>query len=149
MFYGYHFTTIENWIKIQKIGYIEPYEIKNDVTKLPFSTKGIWLWQRLLTREELLGCCIYQFFKKGSLEFILLKVPYTKTEGSILFGEPGMYYLCEHNYVDVSLNLHKNVPAIIKLNKIFLEDITVEDKYDFLDCIPRRIPHKGEILKCR
>ena len=143
MYYGYHFTTLENWTKILKKGYIKPYQIKNDTVKLPFDIKGVWIWERCLSREELLGCCIFQFFKKGALSFVNIEVPYEQKSNSILFANKTQYYTMDHNYLDCPLNLHVNVPAVVGLNKIKIEEFRQVEYFHLVDCIPHKI---GEIL---
>jgi hypothetical protein len=78
---GYHYTSYENWIKIQKDGLV-PYKIKKlelleYFDKFP---KAVWVWEKKQNATGHAGTLIFQASSKGTFKVVLLRVKYTDAD---------------------------------------------------------------------
>lgn len=135
---GYHFTSKSNWDTIKYEG-LQCYNISEEKRinlrqKGVDCEKGIWLWERKLDARETLGCCIYQFERKGDLEIVELEINFKYIDTNILFFN-NKYISIKHNYYECKNNLHDDTPAVLAIKNIKPEEIKLVRVYNLLDCV--------------
>lgn len=74
--FGYHFTTSENWQKIQRWGLITSLIDDAKIRELSGSQDGIWIYNEPLEDDELLGCLIWLMGQKRTDTICELKIEF-------------------------------------------------------------------------
>jgi hypothetical protein len=85
---GYHYTSLSNWEKILKKGYMIPYHIENDgiLTAFPDGVNGIWLWENNPKGLSHAGNIFLQASRKAETQVVKLRV-YYREENRLTYGE--------------------------------------------------------------
>jgi hypothetical protein len=79
---GYHYTSFDNWLQIQKEGLI-PYEIHKQELEKYFPHRklmGIWVWTGRFYGEPHAGSVIYQVAYRATPHVVLLSVGYDEKD---------------------------------------------------------------------
>ena len=130
---GYHYTSIENYKRIQEVGLI-PYQIsKPDLQPFfPSGICGVWIWASDLTRETQVGSILWQLMTKASTTVVKLRVKY---ESEDLLRRFGSLVEVDHDGRLGSWIYHQRETAIIVTRTIPPENITLIKTYDLVSMI--------------
>lgn len=84
---GYHYTSKENWEKIQKDGKMKPQKVEDEsVTRyFPSGVNGVWLWDHNPKGESHAGTILGVVGRRGTTEVVKLEVDY-KQEDKLTYG---------------------------------------------------------------
>jgi len=77
---GYHFTSLENWTNIQKIGLFPGLIVEESIRRVTPDKYGIWLHTLELAGEELLGMQLHWMALLRCQDICELKVEYNTDE---------------------------------------------------------------------
>jgi hypothetical protein len=126
----YHYTSSENYRKIQGEGLV-PYWIKKaDLESFfPDGIFGIWLWQSDLSGKEHVGSVLWQLMTKASTEVVKLKVEYDESE---LFKLYGVDITIKHDGRLGTWYYHDGAPAVVATKMIPPSSIEVVGTYDLI-----------------
>ena len=124
---GYHYTSLKCWKNIQKTGLV-PYIISKPYLQY---YNGIWIWTLRFHGLEHIGSVLYQMAHKNTTKAVLLSVKYL--ESHVLTVEEGIVVLHHSGHIE-NLEYHNGEQdAIIYLDTIHPEQITLIEEYDLLD----------------
>ncbi|MFA5695880.1 MAG: hypothetical protein WC917_00240 [Bacilli bacterium] len=104
---GYHYTSYENWQKIQKQGLI-PYLIKHPdiMNYIPDPIYGIFTWTKDHREEAHIGNILFQKASKNSNRIV--KLCFTYNEKDILYYKGAMVKLYHYGEITGSTGGHEN-----------------------------------------
>lgn len=142
---GYHYTSLENWNKIQVDGLI-PYipteydleGVKVDHAELKTAFKNnlpecIWVWKYRLVQPTHLGTLLFQLLTKVSFEICVIKVSYGYSDilkPSIL--KLGQKYNYNHSGHLGAWKYHLNIPFELLKKRIPPNRLKLVQSFDFL-----------------
>ena len=115
---GYHYTSKENWEKIQKDGGMEKYVTKKDYLDqyFPNGINGIWLWEGSPEGKSHAGNIMYQVGTKGSPEIVKLEVEYNPYDVAHYKGmklelsHAGRIEKWEYHHADAAVIVKSDIP---------------------------------------
>jgi len=122
---GYHYTSWENWLKIQKEG-LKPYYLKNLQN---YKIKGIWIWPERLLGLSHVGSLLYHVSSKRTLKIVLLRVQYNPHDYCYVDSESCIVET-KHNGQIGDWSYHTGEIGVIVASPISPEKITLERVYD-------------------
>jgi hypothetical protein len=135
---GYHYTSYENWQKIQKQGLI-PYKINHsDILKyIPFPVMGIFTWKESHEGLSHLGNIMFQKATKNTTRIVKLCFNYEQED--ILHYEGAKVQLYHYGEItgsgsggEVSNSYHTGQQAYIITRPIEPKNIKLIGDYDLL-----------------
>lgn len=136
---GFHYTSFENWQKIQKIG-LKPYLIdKSELRTIGIPPiKGIWLWANEPTKLSQLGTIIYQISRKNSVKIVKLAVVYNENDRFRFKGlQVNLYHIGKiENYV-----YHSKEEGLILTKPISARNIILLETFDMVEIIENYEQH--------
>ena len=143
---GWHYTSYENWLKIQTEG-LRPYPIsKPDLARFyPDATvMGIWAWIDRPVGLAHAGNCVYQMATKGVSKVVMLKVRYDKKD---TVGPGGFHLLFHHDGHIEQLVYHDgSQTAYVVGVPIPPEDIELVEVFDLVTAFkPRKEKHETSV----
>lgn len=126
---GYHYTTQQNWEKIQKHG-LRPYEITNHEIGaiIGRSLWGVWVYRRRPLNTNHIGNVLRIVAIHKSTKVVLLEVTYNQ-EDCLRWKGQKLHIL--HDGTLGNLAYHRDFPATILANTISPENIKCLGEYDF------------------
>jgi len=131
---GYHYTSEENWKKIQKEGLL-PRKIDRPewlyllgVT----SVTGVWVWQNKLEGLSHAGTVIYQMATKATTRVVMLKVEYNVDD---VFKIHDKEVNLKHKGEIQKLIYHYDEEAFVVKQIIPPENIELLQVFDLVDAL--------------
>lgn len=133
---GYHYTSWDNWMQIQKSGLI-PYKINNHPELLESlgidHVMGVWLWKNRPDSVSHMGNVIYQLAYKCKTKVVKLAVRYDpKWNLKSPRGENVNLYHCGHIE---KFNYHRNDKAVIQTGIIPPTQIKLIKIYNLVELL--------------
>ncbi|MCK9369516.1 hypothetical protein M0R04_06385 [Candidatus Dojkabacteria bacterium] len=109
---GYHYTSLENWRKIQKEGLV-CYPINKEELAIHglVNIQGIWIWTKPANEISHMGNLLWQLGTKGTSHLVHLKIKYDLTK--ILFTKDGRRVNLYHKGSIGNFKYHMGDQAII------------------------------------
>jgi hypothetical protein len=142
---GYHYTTIENWYKIQVDGLIPYIPVEYDLPgvkvnhiqlKKAFNgtvPKCIWVWKYQLTQPTHLGTLLFQVVTKTSFEICVIQVEYNQSD---LLKPPILRLGQNVNYTHTgeigAWKYHSDVPFELLKKRIPSKRLRLVESFDFV-----------------
>lgn len=132
---GYHYTSLSNWEKIQREGYLEQYRLNHPAINAVFGDLviGVWLWEFNPLGQSHAGNILYQVGTKGEHQIVKLKVLYDPTK--VLRAPNGGNLQVRHQGSVGSWMYHKRDKSVIVQQDIPLENIKQEKTYNVIDLL--------------
>lgn len=126
---GYHYTSKENWEKIQRDGGMKKYLIRRDVMDrfFPEGVNGVWLWPKDPKGVSHAGNILYQVSSKGSPEIVKLEVSYNPSD---LVRHQGQQIQITHTANVGKLIYHNGERGLIITEDIPLQNIRIVGSYN-------------------
>lgn len=140
---GFHYTSFDNWLNIQKNG-MKPYPIRNvDFTEF-FGVKrkkGIWVWEEPQEGLAHFGSVIYQVSSKASLKIVRLALEYDFDRDVLKSPwSDEQSFLLSHTGNIGNLDYHDGTQkARLLVNPVPTEKIWLVDEYDLLELLAPKV----------
>jgi len=128
---AYHYTTWENWRRIQREG-IAPYILNKPC--FDKDARGIWLYPERLRGDEHVGSVLWQVCMKRAMHVVLLKCRY---DPDTAIGLPYSWRVT-HSGTLGNWKFHDDTPCVVVTEKIRPEDIELVGDYDLNDKLVAR-----------
>lgn len=133
---GYHYTSLENWQKIQKEG-LRPYIIHKPYLFQHIGsekTEGVWVWIDQLEGLSHIGSILYQNATKNTLQVVYLKVVYDDDDCLSPTGKPTKLITLPHTGWIGKLDYHNGSEVAVIVTKTILPgQIKLLQTYNLLD----------------
>lgn len=141
---GYHYTSFDRWVKIEKKGLI-PYAI-NKIELWPYldgyPAKGVWVWKHRMKGESHVGSILWQVATKAATKIVLLEVNYNPED--ILCGSDGVILTLYHKGSIENWHYHtkkESESSVIVTKPIPPENIKLLKVYDLVELL--KAPTEG------
>lgn len=136
---GYHFTSLDNWHKIQRQG-LRPHMIDKPELKpfFPEPVDGIWIWREGLSPRNEMESVLFQCAEKATSQVVLLKVLYHYWDQLFYWDEDGKCkrIVLTHEGVFGNYEFHIDGPeAVILKAPVLPENIELVREYDLMDLV--------------
>jgi hypothetical protein len=136
---GYHYTTYDNWRRIQQHG-LRPYSLTNLIAHRPEASKGIWLWKRKPLAKNHLGNIMRCVACHNDTRVVLLEVSFS-SEDVMRYGRTLMPSLFDadlnHDGSIDNFHYHHNFPAIVLKHTVPPEQVKLLGDYDMVTLVTR------------
>lgn len=134
---GYHYTSYDNWRRIQSEG-IMPYVLRRDIVH--DGVPGIWIFKDMQQGTSHAGCILFQINSKRTFHVVELEVEY-RQEWTVREGWEDCDVLHEGRVLDdkgwLIGHYHKSARAVIVWKPIRPELIRMIGDYQFKDAWKR------------
>jgi hypothetical protein len=143
---GYHYTSLDCWHSIQRIG-LTPYLCDHlDIVKVTGKPVfGIYVWTTRLVGLEHAGSILFQMSRRGSPNIVELSFSYDDPRD--LWSRGGRILRLRHtgsidarinDVIKRSVNYHTDIPSVLVIRTIKPDDITLCSTYDIVKLLERK-----------
>lgn len=127
---GYHYTSKENALKIQKEGFKPLLILKEELMEyFPKGVMGTWLWQNKLTPEEHLHTVLFQYCTRKSPDIVLFEVQFDGRD-ALYYGEQRVEL--SHVPILIDYRLDTSPKSVICTKPIPPEDVRLIKEFDLI-----------------
>lgn len=133
---GYHYTSLNNWINIQKQGVINTYPIEHSEISefFPNGVNGIFVWENFQRGASHAGSLLWHMANKGTADIVLLRVLYRDTD--CLQSTVGGRFVVHHLGSIGNWEYHKGADtAVILTGKVGLSRITAVKRFNIVQLL--------------
>lgn len=130
---GYHYTSADNWNKIQRDGFLTPYPMKQPdlLTAFPNGVNAVWLWVNNPQGVSHAGNILYQVSRRATPRIVKLAVEYSPDQ--VLRGPMGeRIQLSHHGHIDEWVYHDKDSSVLIR-NPIPVSRIRLLKAYNIVE----------------